>query len=268
MDRNVARLRNALKLDGKLKTPDSTQVTVLFEDSRGVFLAYGATVPTDAETGYATGCIFIDTNGAAGAVMYANEGDATSCDFNTSLVSGDISSVVAGAGMTGGGVSGAVTLNVIGDEVTITVAADEVKVKDGGIGATQLASGAVTPIKLGASEALTATDDGTTTGAMSGNASHAVVTSSAATKQVSLPASSAGLVGKQFTIWVGANGFELITPAASNATINTTDSDGTNQADIAANTLSRLTLVTTGTWILESLTALGAVATAIVPDND
>jgi hypothetical protein len=128
--------------------------------------------------------------------------------------------------------------------------------------------GSVTPAKLAASEALTATADGTGTGAMSGATSHAVVTSAAAGNQVSLPASSAALIGKVFTLWVGANGFELITPAGSNATINNVDSDGTNQADIPANTLSRLTLVAANTWILENLTNLGAVTTAIIPDND
>lgn len=129
-------------------------------------------------------------------------------------------------------------------------------------------TGSVTPVMLAAAEARTATADGTGTGAMSGAAAHIAVTSAAATNQISLPASAAGLIGKTFTLWVGANGFELITPAASGATINGVDSDGTNQADIAANTLSRLTLVAADTWILESLTALGAVATAIVPDND
>lgn len=136
------------------------------------------------------------------------------------------------------------------------------------IGASEISDGAITPAKLAASEALTATADGLTTGLMTGTASHAVVTSASATNAITLPASAATLVGKQFTIWVGSNGFELLTPAASGATINNVDSDGTNQADIAANTLSRLTLVTTNTWILESLTNLGAVATAIIPDND
>lgn len=132
----------------------------------------------------------------------------------------------------------------------------------------KMAAGSILPTKLAASEALTATDDGLTTGLMSGLAFHAVVTSAGATKAITLPASSAALVGKTFTIWVGANGFELLTPALSGATINGVDSDGTNQADIPASTLSRLTLVTTDTWLLENLTALGAVTTAIVPDND
>jgi len=104
--------------------------------------------------------------------------------------------------------------------------------------------------------------------AIAAGTTNVVVTSAAATKQVSLPASSADLIGTVILIWVGANGFELTTPASSNATINNVDADGTNQADIAANTLSRLTLVAADKWLLESLTALGAVATAIVPDND
>lgn len=397
MDRQISRVRNGLQIDGRPETPNTTAVTVVLKDSRGVLLAYGATVPSDAETGYAKGCIFIDTDATAGAVMLANEGDATSADFNTSLVSGDISSVVAGAGMTGGGVSGAVTLNVIADESTIEVTADEIHVKalgilaahlgagaatptktinseartatdtgattgtvsaeknhvvvtsagsskiiklpapvvglsvllevgangfdlitsddatiaingasgggtkvaipangsalafcqsatswkvfvidsaggvvvkDSGITTAKIATGAVTPAKLAASEALTATADGLTTGQMTGNASHAVVTSGAATDAITLPASSAALVGKTFTIWVGANGFELLTPASSNATINGTDSDGTNQADIPASSLSRLTLVDTNTWLLENIGATGTVAGAIVPDND
>lgn len=126
----------------------------------------------------------------------------------------------------------------------------------------------VNPANLAASEALTATADGLTTGLMSGNANHAVVTSAAATNAITLPASSAALVGKAFTIWVGANGFELLTPASSGATINGTDSDGTNQADIPANSLSRLALVDTDTWILENIGSTGTVAAAIVPDND
>lgn len=140
--------------------------------------------------------------------------------------------------------------------------------QDSSVVAAKVASGALAPIKSAASEALTATADGLTTGLMTGLTSHAVVTSAAATNAVTLPASSAGLVGKQFTIWVGANGFELLTPALSGATVNGVDSDGTNQVDIPASTLSRVTLVDTDKWILENLTALGAVTTALIPDND
>ena len=140
--------------------------------------------------------------------------------------------------------------------------------QDSAVSTGKIANGAVSPIKGAVSEALTATADGLTTGLMTGNTSHAVVTSASATNAITLPASSAGLVGKVLTIWVGANGFELLTPALSGATINAVDSDGTNQVDIPASTLSRATLVNTDTWILENLTALGAVTTALIPDND
>ena len=42
---------------------------------------YGATVPTDTAVGYATGCIFLHTDGAAGTAFYVNEGTAASCTF-------------------------------------------------------------------------------------------------------------------------------------------------------------------------------------------
>lgn len=42
----------------------------------------GTTVPSDAATGYARGCIFIKTDGGAGTTLYVNEGDHASADFN------------------------------------------------------------------------------------------------------------------------------------------------------------------------------------------
>ena len=54
-----------------------------------------------------------------------------------SQVVGDITAVTAGAGLTGGGTSGDVTLNAIGG-TAITVNANDIQVTDNGIGATQL----------------------------------------------------------------------------------------------------------------------------------
>lgn len=57
-------------------------------------------VPTDASSGYAKGCLCIQTDGAAGSTMYINEGSATSCDFN--LIGAFLVDVDAGASGTAG----------------------------------------------------------------------------------------------------------------------------------------------------------------------
>ena len=64
-------------------------------------------------------------------------------------IMGDITSVVAGAGLTGGGTGGDVTLDVNVDNATIEINADIVRVKDLGITTAKLNDGAVTTIKLG-----------------------------------------------------------------------------------------------------------------------
>lgn len=64
-------------------------------------------------------------------------------------VSGDITAVIAGAGLTGGGTSGAVTLDVNVDNATLEIVSDTVRVKDLGITSAKINDGAVTTIKLG-----------------------------------------------------------------------------------------------------------------------
>jgi hypothetical protein len=64
-------------------------------------------------------------------------------------LTGDITSVIAGSGLTGGGTTGDVTLDVNVDNATIEVNADTVRVKDLGITTAKLNDGAVTTIKLG-----------------------------------------------------------------------------------------------------------------------
>jgi hypothetical protein len=47
----------------------------------GLLFASGATVPTDGENGYQTGCVFQHTDGGAGTSLYVNEGSDTACSF-------------------------------------------------------------------------------------------------------------------------------------------------------------------------------------------
>lgn len=60
----------------------------LMRNSRGIFVAEGTTVPSDAATGFAPGCLFIHTDGTAGSQFYINEGSKTSADFNPVAATG------------------------------------------------------------------------------------------------------------------------------------------------------------------------------------
>ena len=66
--------------------------------------------------------------------------------INLSSSTGDITAVTAGSGLTGGGTSGAVTVNV-GAGTGITVNANDVAISSGGVGSTQLANNSVTHAK-------------------------------------------------------------------------------------------------------------------------
>lgn len=129
--------------------------------------------------------------------------------------------------------------------------------------------GGVPLLKTVELESVTATADGTGTGAVDTlvtGRKFVTVTSAAATNQVSLPAISASTIGQEVELFVGANGYELITPASSGNTINTVDSDGTNQLDVAANTLLRCIQVSATGWVAYQIAA--TTITVVAPDND
>lgn len=114
-------------------------------------------------------------------------------------------------------------------------------------------------------QAVTASDDGLTTGIIKANVDFVTVTSAGATKAVSLPAASASTVGRVIRIFVGSNGFELITGADGN-TINGADADGTNQLDVAANSLVTLVQVSATGWY--SLHQTTSAVSVVGADND
>lgn len=114
--------------------------------------------------------------------------------------------------------------------------------------------------------AVTATVDGLTTGLIPSGANFITVTSSVATKFVTLPAISASTIGQTVRIYVGANGYALVTPATTNNTINTVDADGTNQLDVAANTMLECVQVTATGWVAFQVAA--TTITVVAPDND
>lgn len=61
--------------------------------------------------------------------------------------------------------------------------------------------------------------------------------------------------------------FEMRTPAASGELINTVDSDGTQEYLCTDTELIKISKVSDADgWVATALTALGAVATAVVPD--
>ena len=77
------------------------------------------------------------------------------------------------------------------------------------------------------------------------------------------------VVGNILTLIVGANGFELQTPAANTPTINTVDcsAGNTNEAEIPADSISTLTAVAANEWSLVNHTVLGAHTGAITPNT-
>lgn len=129
---------------------------------------------------------------------------------------------------------------------------------------------AMTPLAaLVESTTATATADGLTTGALTaltGLKKFVAVTSAAATNAITLPGINVGTIGQEIFLTVGANGYELLTVAGSNVTINQVDSDGTNQLDVAANTTLRCTQISGTAWLAEQIAA--TAITVVAPDND
>jgi len=111
--------------------------------------------------------------------------------------------------------------------------------------------------------AVTATVGGGTTGLIPADTSFCTVTSSVATKQISLPAAS---IGHVLRIVVGANGCELISAVAADE-VNDVVVGATNELALAADTHYICEYILPTKWIVRGFTKLGADAAALVPDG-
>ena len=94
-------LNRAVLVSGERRKVGTPTVTIIeYDKDSKVRRASGTTVPTDADAGYACGCIFYLTSGnTVGGTVYINEGTSSSADFNAIPSSA------------GGGGGGADTLN-------------------------------------------------------------------------------------------------------------------------------------------------------------
>ena len=59
---------------------------VIKDDAGNGLLAFGTTKPSDGVAGYATGCLFMKTDGGAGTALYCNEGSSSSANFDAVTV--------------------------------------------------------------------------------------------------------------------------------------------------------------------------------------
>ena len=84
---------------------------------------------------------------------------------------------------------------------------------------------------------------------------------------VTLPSLASVEDGHVVTIVAGAANSEVRTPATSGEEINSEDCDGTKEYLLTATQIHRFTKIdNTIGWMGQGFTAIGAVATAVVPD--
>ena len=87
-DKRITKPFSAIKLVGHKRAAanagTSADIKVLIYDGdNNILLATGTDVPADSSSGYAKGCLYIDTNVAAATTgLYVNVGTTTAANFD------------------------------------------------------------------------------------------------------------------------------------------------------------------------------------------
>lgn len=115
--------------------------------------------------------------------------------------------------------------------------------------------------------AVVPTADGLTTGLILDTDEFVEATSAGANNILTLPEATAATRGREIWIWVApSTNCELRTPAGGTQTINNVACGAGNEALLTHSQLYVCRQHLSTGWLLQAFTALGAVATAIVPD--
>lgn len=209
------------------------------------------------------------TNNFEGRMIYRSDTNTVkfydgSAWQSLSTTTGDITGVTAGNGLTGGGNSGAVTVNV-GAGTGITVNANDIAISSGGVDTTQLADDAVTAAKL-ANTAVTAGSytaaditvdaQGRITAASSGTIGTSEIANDAVT--AAKLADTAVTAGSYTAADITVDAQGRIT-AASNGTIGTSElgADAVTNAKLADDAVSNENLADT---VISGHTAITSLA--------
>ncbi|MCU0304317.1 MAG: hypothetical protein MUC56_09710 [Thermoanaerobaculales bacterium] len=149
---DITAVTAGIGLSGGGTTGDVT-VAVMAEGITGAMLATGSVGPAEIADGAVTKGKLAAAGGTSGQVL-GTDGTALVWQNAGSGGGGDITAVIAGAGLAGGGATGDVTLTVAAEGITGAMLApnsvDTGEIVDGSVGTAEIANAAVSRAKLSA----------------------------------------------------------------------------------------------------------------------